>query len=195
MKRPDFFQKVGCGPAGIQCGEFISQFQQRRRGAGGPEGLLSRWRCLQVWPEDRQSRTRGPQQDQGITEVVIGEDVVAGAVQQLPQVSEHIHGLIDAQYGESPRLSPRRCCLSAVKGQDGVFLGFMGVEQGDQSGHLQNLVDALGQIAQLQIAAGVAGTGQQPHQHSQSAAVDENYLAKMQNDVAAIRQELAYMLA
>ncbi len=195
MHRPDFLQKVVCGLAGIQRGKFVFQFQQRRRRRGRPEGLLSPWRCGHAWPEDGQTRPGGPKQDQGIVEVVAGEHVVAGPAQQFSQVSEHIRRMIDTQYGGASERWPRRCCLPPIKGQHGVFLGGVGVKQGDQGGHLQDFVYGLGQIAQFQIAAGAADAGQQPHQHSQSAAVDENYLAQVQNDVAAIRQQFANLFA
>jgi hypothetical protein len=51
-------------------------------------------------------------------------------------------------------------------------------------------VNDRGELAQLQIATGAARAGQQPHQHTQSAAVDESHLAQMQGDVAAITQKV-----
>jgi hypothetical protein len=86
--------------------------------------------------------------------------------------------------------SGRRHCLSPVKGEYGIFLGLKGVKQGDQAGHLQDFVNDRGELAQLQIATGAARAGQQPHQHTQSAAVDESHLAQMQCDVAAITQKV-----
>ena len=89
--------------------------------------------------------------------------------------------------------SLRRRCLSPVKGEDGIFLGLMGVKQSDQVGHLQDFVNDRRKLAQFQIATGAARAGQQAHQHSQSAAVDESDFAQMQHDVGAISQEVVDM--
>ncbi|MGC2186085.1 MAG: hypothetical protein WA637_22640, partial [Terriglobales bacterium] len=58
---------------------------------------------------------------------------------------------------------------------------------------LQDFMNDLRELAQLQIATGAARAGQQPHQHSQSAAVDETNFTQMQRDVATITQELVDM--
>ena len=62
----------------------------------------------------------------------------------------------------------------------------MCVKQPDQVCHLQDSVDILGHIAQFQIAADSTCAGQQPYQHPQSTAVDENPFAEVQDDVRAI---------
>jgi hypothetical protein len=80
--------------------------------------------------------------------------------------------------------------MSPVKGEDGIFFGLMGVKQTGQVSNLQDSVDNLRDLAQFKIAAGAAGAGQQPHQHSQSAAVDENDFAQMQHDVGTVAQEV-----
>jgi hypothetical protein len=54
-------------------------------------------------------------------------------------------------------------------------------------------VNDLWELAQFQIATGAARAGQQPYQHSQSAAVDESYFAQMQRDVNTITQEFVDM--
>src|SRR2546430_8131056 len=70
----------------------------------------------------------------------------------------------------------------------------MCVKQHDQVCHLQDFVDSRGHVAQFQIAARSSCAGQQPYQHSQSTAVDENHLAEVQHNAFAIRQEPADVL-
>ncbi len=94
------------------------------------------------------------------------------------------------QYGEPGGGAARGRGLPPVKGQDGIFLGGVGIKQGGEVGDLQDFVDDLWNLAQLQIAAGAASAGEQAHQHSQSAAVDESDFAQMEHDVAAIAQQV-----
>ena len=192
---PDFFQKIGCGLTGLQRGKFLSQFQHLRRGASGAKGLFRAGAAFKFGPRMVRPGRVALSRINRIPQVVAGKDMVASAAQQFPQVGQHIRGLVDAQNREAGLRSPRRRGLSPVKSQDGFFLGCMGVKQGDQVGHFQDFVNVLRNVAQLQIASGAARAGQQPHQHSQSAAVDENYFAQVQHDVDTIAQELADMLA
>ena len=90
-------------------------------------------------------------------------------------------------------LGARRRGVAPVKGENSVFFGFVGIKQGNDVGHLQDFVNDLGNLTQLQIATGAARAGQQAHQHSQSAAVDEEHFAEMQHDVGAIAQEIVDM--
>src|SRR6202035_6199029 len=75
----------------------------------------------------------------------------------------------------------------------GFFLGRISVEESDEPGQLQDFVNVFWNMAQLQIATGGAGAGQQPHQCSQSAAVDEDDLTQVQENFCAIAQQLADM--
>ena len=56
-------------------------------------------------------------------------------------------------------------------------------------------MDVLRHVAQFQVAANSARAGQQPYQRSQPAAVDKDHLAEMQDNVPAILQEPADMVA
>ncbi len=191
QSRPDFFQELGRGLARVQRGKFAPQFHHGQAGARSPEVLLRSRRPRQGRAQDHQAGPGRANQDQRVVQAAIGVDVVSRTVQQLPQVSQHVSGLIDAQYMRTFEGDLFSHGTSPVKRRNRLRLGFVRVEQRDQVCHLQDFADVLRHIAQLQVAAGSAGAGQQPHQSSQSTAVDEDHFAQVQDKAFAILQEFA----
>ena len=107
VERANFLQKFGCRLAGFQGRKFFSQFEYGG-GAGAAEGLLRAGRPLQVGSQYGQTGPGGEQQDQRVTEIVVGKDVVAGAARQFAQVGQDFRGLVNAQNRETGVLGVRR---------------------------------------------------------------------------------------
>jgi len=121
--------------------------------------------------------------------------VVSATAQQFTNVSDHVRIAINAQHASS--LGNRLLGLHrrAVERSHRVIFRFVRVKQLVQMGQLQNLADMLGNIAQLQVAAGLARAGQGAHHGSQAAAVNEHNVAEMQDDGAPVTQQPCDMSA
>src|SRR5438445_329861 len=66
----------------------------------------------------------------------------------------------------------------------------MHVKECVQVCHLQDFMDVLRHVAQFQVTAIFAHADQQPYQHSQAAAVDEDDVAEVQHDVRDVLHKL-----
>ena len=111
--------------------------------------MLRAGRPFQVGSQYGQTGPGGAQQDERVTEIVVGKHVVAGAAQQFAQVGQDVRGLVNAQNRETGVLGVRRGGMAAIEGEDGIFLGCVGVEQGGQVRDLQNFVDDFRNLTQF----------------------------------------------
>src|SRR5579862_2637319 len=62
----------------------------------------------------------------------------------------------------------------------------MSVEERAQIGHLKNFFNIRRNIAQLQVTMQAAGSGKQSNDGSETAAVDESYVAEMKKKILVL---------
>src|SRR4029078_1931025 len=92
MNGSDSLKKFGRGLARILHGEVDAQFTCWRLGSR----LSKRAWCvsspvhLHGWPENKKFGRGGPQQDEGVVDVICGERVISGTPQHLAKVSRDV---------------------------------------------------------------------------------------------------------
>src|SRR2546423_3488250 len=72
-----------------------------------------------------------------------------------------------------------------VEGLYGCCFVVLNIEDGVQLGDLEQVVDFLGQLEQLELAALVADAGKGAHQFSDAGAVNVSYVAQVEQDLVA----------
>ena len=79
----------------------------------------------------------------------------------------------------------RGCALS--KGLDRFFFGLVNLEDREQLGDLQQIADALRQVAELYRSARVVRGGVESHQRTQSAGIDIADAAQVKHELLILR--------
>jgi hypothetical protein len=77
-----------------------------------------------------------------------------------------------------------------AKGLDGRLFGIVNFKHREQLGHLQQIVNALGQVGELDAAARILRCGVERHQRSQSARIDVIHFAQVEHDPVVLRNRL-----
>jgi hypothetical protein len=128
-------------------------------------------------------------QEQSVAQFAAGVDFVSGAKQQFAQVGEHVGIGVEAQNAAAGADGRLDAGAMVVKGGDRLLLRFVRVEQSRQVRDFQNFTHVFRHVAELHVAARLTGAGQTADNRSEAAAVNESYVAQVQDDGSAVAQQ------
>ena len=136
-----------------------------------------------------QGRTCGLQQNQRVRQVSSGERSVAGFLQQLAKIRQHIRRRVDA---ENARVHEGRILPPSgpVRFSDGLSLGFVRFEYRLQARDPQYLGNLGRHRTERQSAVRVSSAREVPHENPEPSAVYELHAGEVQDDVGVHRREI-----
>ena len=196
MNGSDSLKKFGRGLARILHGEVDAQFDYWHLGSR----LSKRAWCvsspvhLHGWPENKKFGRGGPQQDEGVVDVICGERVISGTPQNFAKVSEDVSGRVDT---ENPDVRSRDCTQSlfAVKGGDCIRFCGVHLEERKQVGQSQNLADHFRDVAQLHVPVTGSQASEEANDGTQATAVNESDVAEVQDNLFKVAIETLNTIA
>jgi len=175
--------------AGVLGGELGAEFDDGNFGAGVAEGFLGGGGGGEAGADEQGVEMRDAHQDESVAQAAAGVDVVSGVAQGFAEIGGHVRAALKAKQAAASWSGGRGLGGSFVKRGHGVVFGVVRLEQLVQMGQCQDLADVFGNITELEVAARLAGAGEGADHGAEAAAVNENHVAEMEDDGAAVAQQ------